>query len=167
MILILMGVMGTGKTTIARLFVERTGWTYAEGDDYHPKANVEKMHAGIPLTDEDREPWLAALHMQIAVWDEQGTNAVLTCSALKQKYRDVLAGNIASSRLRFVLLEASRATLEKHLAGRKGHFMNPALLDSQLAILEIPADAIRISVEDSPERAVAQLLAAVSGLNMR
>jgi len=161
MILILMGVMGTGKTTIAKLFVQKTGWLYAEGDDFHPKANVEKMHAGIPLTDEDRAPWLAALHAQIAAWDKQGTNAVLTCSALKQKYRDVLIGELPAGHVRFVLLEASRATLEKHLAGRTGHFMNPALLDSQLAILELPKDAIHISVEHSPEDAVAQLLAAL------
>jgi gluconokinase len=161
MILILMGVMGTGKTTIAQLLVKRTGWVYAEGDDFHPEANVKKMHAGIPLTDEDRAPWLASLHAQIAEWDEGGENAVLTCSALKQAYRGVLLGNLPHARVRFVYLEGARETLEKHLASRKGHFMNPALLDSQLAILEVPKDAINVSVEHSPEDAVQQILDAL------
>jgi gluconokinase len=160
-ILILMGVMGTGKTTIAQLLQKKTSWVYAEGDDYHPKSNVEKMHAGIPLTDEDRAPWLAALHTQIADWDQHNVNAILTCSALKQKYRDVLVGDLPADHVRFVLLEASKETLEKHLAARTGHFMNPNLLDSQLAILEIPQNAIRISVEHSPEEAVEQILAAL------
>jgi gluconokinase len=158
MILILMGVMGTGKTTIAKLLVAKTGWIYAEGDDYHPKANVEKMHAGIPLTDEDRAPWLASLHAQIVDWDQQGVNAILTCSALKQQYRDVLVGTLPAGHVRFILLQASRETLEKHLAGRTGHFMSPALLDSQLAILEDPRDALHVSVEGTPEEAVQQIL---------
>jgi len=164
MILVLMGVTGTGKSTVGELLSKKTGWVFGEGDAFHPKANVEKMHAGIPLTDEDRWPWFASLHAQIVQWDEAGTNVILSCSALKQKYRDVLAEGLPPGHVRFVLLEASHATLEKRLAARKGHFMNPKLLDSQFAILEIPKDALRISVESSAEKAVDRILAAIGPL---
>ena len=158
MILVMMGVMGTGKSTVGEMLEKTLGWEFGEGDAYHPAANVEKMHAGIPLDDSDRAPWLASLHEQIAAWDRRGTDAILTCSALKQRYRDVLAGGLPEDRIRFVLLEASKATLETRVENRPGHFMSPKLLDSQLAILEVPKDALRISVEGSPTNAVNQII---------
>ena len=158
MILVLMGVMGTGKTTVGHLLVAKTGWEFAEGDDFHSKENVAKMHAGTPLTDEDRIPWLESLHRQIVEWQSRGVNAVLTCSALKQKYRDILSAGLPEGTVRFVVLEASRETLEARVSRRKGHFMSPELLDSQLATLEDPRDALHISVEHAPEDAVRDIL---------
>jgi gluconokinase len=164
MIVVLMGVMGTGKTTIGHLLVEKTGWVFAEGDDFHSKENVAKMHAGTPLTDDDRAPWLESLHQQIVKWHEQGVNAVMTCSALKQKYRDVLSDGLPAGTVVFVLLQASRDTLAARVAHRPGHFMSPALLDSQLATLEDPVDALHVSVEGAPADAVRDILA---GLGMK
>src|SRR5271156_391582 len=111
MIVILMGVTGTGKTTIGTLLSQRTGWPYAEGDDYHSEANKAKMHAGIPLTDEDRKPWLATLHQLLLGWYEGGTSGILGCSALKQSYRDALTPQIPALNIRFILLEVSRQVL--------------------------------------------------------
>ena len=158
MILIIMGVTGTGKTTIGHLLVAKTGWEFAEGDDFHSKENVAKMQAGIPLTDEDRAPWLATLHQQIMDWHNRGVNAVLTCSALKQQYRNTLSAGLTSAEVRFVVLEAPREVLEQRLSRRKGHFMNPKLLDSQLATFEDPEDALHISVDTSPESAVEHIM---------
>ena len=158
MILIIMGVTGTGKTTVGHLLVAKTGWEFAEGDDFHSRANVAKMEAGTPLTDADRAPWLATLHEQIMDWHNRRVNAVLTCSALKQQYRDTLSAGLDSSEVRFVVLVAPKEVLEERLSRRKGHFMNPRLLDSQLATLEDPKDALHISVDNSPETAVRQIM---------
>jgi gluconokinase len=158
MIVVLMGVTGSGKTTIGRLLASRMGWEFAEGDDYHSKDNVAKMHAGIPLTDEDRVPWLRALHQVLLDWHKSGKSGVLACSALKQAYRDVLAEGIPPSDIRFVLLKAPKEVLLERLKHRADHFMNPALLDSQLATLEIPSDALRVSAVQPPEDAVQQIL---------
>jgi gluconokinase len=158
MILVLMGVTGSGKTTIGTLLASRMGWEFAEGDAYHSKENIAKMQAGIPLTDEDREPWLRALHEVLLGWYKAGKSGVLACSALRQKYRDVLAEGIPRSEIRFVLLEAPKEVLMERLSHRPGHFMNPALLDSQLATLEMPSDAIRISAVQPPAQAVEQIL---------
>ena len=144
MIAILMGVTASGKTTIAEALVKRTGWEYAEGDDYHPDANKQKMHAGIPLTDEDRAPWLQALHGVLVGWVRDGKNGVMTCSALKGEYRRTLTADLPEDAIRFVLLEVPRQELVDRLKHRTGHFMNPALLDSQLATLEIPGNAVHI-----------------------
>jgi gluconokinase len=158
MILIVMGVSGSGKTTIAKALVALTGWLFAEGDDYHSETNRKKMHAGIPLTDEDRAPWLESLHQLLLGWFEGGQDGVLTCSALKQSYRDVLSAGILKSAYRFVLLEGSPELLSKRLTERQGHFMNPGLLASQFATLEIPNDAIRVSVDQVPEAVARQIL---------
>jgi gluconokinase len=155
MIVILMGVTASGKSTIAAELVRLTGWEFAEGDNYHSAANKEKMHAGLPLTDEDRAPWLASLHDVIANWVHNRQNGILTCSALKQKYRDVLTAGIPEGLYRFVLLEAPLAVLEERITHRTGHFMNPDLLQSQLDTLELPKDALRINAT-GPPAAIAQ-----------
>lgn len=159
MIVIVMGVSGSGKSTLAAQLVERTGWNYAEGDDYHSEANRAKMHAGIPLTDEDRLPWLDALHGVLSGWQNQSVSGVLTCSALKEIYRDRLLSGISAGRI--VWLDPPRALLEQRLTARTGHYMNPKLLDSQLATLEVPhGDAVlRLGGGESPEQQADSVIA--------
>jgi gluconokinase len=157
-ILVLMGVTGSGKTTIGTKLAAAEHWEYAEGDDYHSEANKAKMHAGIPLTDEDRAPWLARLHELLLSWYRSGTNGVLACSALRQAYRDQLSEGIPKSALRFVLLEVPRDVLEHRLAERKNHYMSPALLDSQIATLETPRDAIRVPGDLPPDEVVRKIM---------
>lgn len=132
--LVVMGVSGSGKTTVAKAAAERLGWVFAEGDDYHPAANVAKMRAGIPLTDDDRWPWLRLLAAWIGEREAAGDNAVLTCSALKRSYRDLLRAGHPS--VRFVHVTVSPETLRHRLEARRDHYMPASLLDSQLAILE-------------------------------
>jgi gluconokinase len=151
MIVILMGVAGSGKSTIAKALVDLTGWAFAEGDDYHSEANRQKMHAGIPLTDEDRIPWLSSLHDVLVAWQRNGVNGILTCSALKQSYRDLLAKDLPAGSYRFVLLDVPRTVLEARMHNRPGHFMNPDLLQSQLDTLEMPRDALRVDATQPPE----------------
>jgi gluconokinase len=157
MILILFGVSGTGKTTIGRLLSERLGWRFVEGDDYHSPANRQKMQAGIPLTDEDRQPWLNVLHQIIKELIGQRENAVVACSALKQKYRDRLVAGFEADQFRFALLDLPRDLLRERIEKRHHPYMNPNLLDSQLATLEVPADVWRISVSGTAEEAVEQV----------
>ncbi|MGA9719372.1 MAG: gluconokinase [Acidobacteriaceae bacterium] len=161
MILVLMGVTASGKTTIGTRLAAAEHWEYAEGDDYHSDANKAKMHAGIPLTDEDRAPWLASLHDVLLGWYRSGTSGVLACSALKQAYRDELSAGIPGTALHFVLLEVSREILEQRLAARKNHYMSPALLDSQIATLETPRDAIHVAADRTPDEAVREIMDAV------
>jgi len=151
MIVILMGVTASGKSTIAAELVRLTGWSFAEGDNYHSAANKAKMHAGIPLTDEDRAPWLVSLHDVIASWVRNGQNGIMTCSALKQAYRDVLTKNIPEGICRFVLLEVPIAVLRQRIESRPGHFMNPDLLQSQLDTLELPQNALRVDATGPPQ----------------
>src|SRR5271170_4735529 len=158
MIVIMMGVTGTGKTTIGTLLASREVWHYAEGDDYHSEANKAKMHAGIPLTDEDRAPWLAALHEVLYGWYQKHGSGILACSALKQSYRETLTSGIPHEAYRFVWLEASREVIAERLAKRSGHYMNPALLDSQFATLETPSDALEILEAGTPEETVELIL---------
>ena len=136
MILIVAGVSGSGKTTVGALLAGRLGWPFADADDFHPAANVAKMRAGIPLTDEDRWPWLRA----IAAWmDERirlGEDVVITCSALKRSYRDLLLGGRPEARM--VFLAPDREVLTRRLAARVGHFFPENLLASQLSDLEPP-----------------------------
>lgn len=155
MIVILMGVTASGKSTIAAELVRLTQWDYAEADDYHSAANKKKMHAGIPLTDEDRAPWLASLHDVIAAWVRNDQNGVMTCSALKESYREALTKGIPAGAYRFVLLEVPVSVLEARIKSRPGHFMNPDLLQSQLDTLELPQDALRVD-GTQPPLAVAQ-----------
>jgi gluconokinase len=157
-IVVLMGVTGTGKSTVGKLLADQLGWTFVEGDDFHPQANVDKMRQGIPLDDEDRKPWLDAIRDRLDQAAEQGENIVLACSALKHRYQDYLAGH-APEAVRFVYLFGSPETIRQRLAERKGHFMNPALLASQFHDLEPPAPdhAIRVEINKSPTEIVAEI----------
>jgi gluconokinase len=161
MILILMGVSGVGKTAIGTLLSARTGWKFEDADDYHSEENRRKMAAGIPLTDTDRSPWLMALHERILQHMENDENVILACSALKQQYRDLLAGGLANDEMRFVYLHAPSALIRERMQSRHHSYMNPELLDSQLATLEVPSDAWDVSVagslEESVEKIVTQL----------
>lgn len=163
MIVVLMGVTASGKTTIGTRLAAAEHWQYAEGDDYHSAANKAKMRAGIPLTDEDRAPWLASLHEVLLGWYRSGTSGVLACSALRQSYRDELSEGIPNTELRFVLLEVPKAVLEHRLEERKNHYMSPALLDSQIATLEIPRDAIRVAGDLPPDQVVGEIVSAIRG----
>ena len=158
MIVVLMGVSGSGKSTLAEALVARTGWVFAEGDDYHSEANRAKMKAGIALTDEDRLPWLDALHAVLEGWRRDGISGILTCSALKQRYRARLMGGIDGARL--VWLDPDRATLEFRMAHRTGHYMNPNLLDSQIATLEPPMgeEVLHLAGGESAEKAADRVL---------
>ena len=151
MIVIVMGVSGSGKSYLAKRLAAATGWAFAEGDDYHSAANKAKMAAKIPLTDADREPWLDSLHEVLAGWHRTGQSGILTCSALKATYRAHLVADIPEAR--FVWLDPPRSVLADRTTHRTGHFMPAALLDSQLATLEPPteADASRILRLDGSE----------------
>ena len=133
MIVIVFGVSGAGKTTIGKLLAEQLGWQFYEADDFHPRANIEKMRSGRPLTDEDRWPWLERLREQITRSITAKDNAVLACSALKRAYRDRLR---VSDDVTFVFLRGDYALIAEQLRHRRGHFMNPELLRSQFADLE-------------------------------
>ena len=158
MVLVVMGVSGTGKTTLASLLAQRLGWPLQEGDALHPQANIDKMAAGRPLDDADRWPWLRLVAAWIDARIAAGEPGIVTCSALKRRYRDVLRRDC----VRFVHLTGDRDLLARRMLGRKGHFMPPALLDSQLATLEAPeADerAIAVDIALAPEAQVASVLA--------
>ncbi len=159
LVLIFMGVSGSGKTTVAKLFAEKTGAAFYEGDDYHPPSNIAKMRQGIPLTDEDREGWLSALREIIVAALAKNELAAITCSALKTKYRERLRGGDAH--VQFVYLTGPQKLIEERLKNRKGHFMSPTLLASQIATLEPPADALTFSIEKSPEEIVTELIRAL------
>jgi gluconokinase len=158
MILVLMGVTGSGKTTIGKLLAGETGWRYADADDFHSEANKAKMHAGIPLTDEDRKPWLVSLHQLLLGWYESGISGILGCSALKQSYRDQLTPQIPQLNIRFILLDVSRKVLEERLRVRKNHYMNPDLLQSQLDSLEVTPDLMPVCAEGPPGKIVNEIL---------
>lgn len=161
-VLVVMGVSGSGKTTIAVPLAERLGWVFMEGDDLHPPANVAKMHSGRPLDDDDRRPWLDA----VAGWIDARLAAhepgIITCSALKRSYRDRIIG--ARQGVRLIFLHADRALLAERLAHRTGHFMPPSLLDSQIATLQPPTEdehAISVDLGPPPEVIVEEIIEAL------
>ena len=151
MIVVIMGVSGSGKTTIAVQLSHRLGWQYQEGDALHSQANVDKMKAGHPLTDSDRLPWLRTIAEKIDAWRRAGISGVVTCSALKRAYRDVIIGNRPDVVL--VYPKGDKALIADRMARRHGHFMPAALLDSQFATLEEPSpdeNAIVVAIDRPP-----------------
>jgi len=162
--IVVMGVSGVGKTTIAKGISTLTGWTFAEGDAFHPDANVAKMHAGQPLTDDDRWPWLAAIGEWISAEIAEGRSAVITCSALRRAYRDLLREG--RPEVEFCHLAAPEDLIGDRLSHRDGHFMPPSLLPSQFATLE-PLEADEPGVTVPVEGAVPDVLArAVASLHL-
>jgi carbohydrate kinase (thermoresistant glucokinase family) len=163
LVLVVMGVSGSGKTTVAAMLAGRLGWRFAEGDDFHPAANVAKMRSGTPLDDADRWPWLEAIAAQIDRWRAQRQRGVITCSALKRRYRAVIIG--ARDDVRLVYLDGSPELIAQRLASRTGHFFPPALLQSQFADLEPPLseeNAITVSVGDPPAVIVDRIVAVLT-----
>jgi 6-phosphogluconate dehydrogenase len=154
-----MGVSGTGKSTIGRMLASHLNWDFYEGDDFHPQSNIDKMKQGIPLTDEDRAGWLASIANQISQLELQNRNGVVTCSALKEKYRQELTG--ASSSVQYVFLHGSYDLISERLATRKGHFMTSKLLQSQFETLEEPQDALKFDITESPEKIIERIVATV------
>jgi carbohydrate kinase (thermoresistant glucokinase family) len=150
-----MGVTGSGKTTVGGLLARRLGVPFYDADDFHPEANVKKMAAGIPLTDEDRLPWLLRLSGEMPAWERAG-GAVLACSALRQSYREILEGG--GRDVRFIYLRAPQSLIAERVHGRRGHFMPETLVASQFATLEEPREALAVDVDRSPEEIVEAIL---------
>jgi gluconokinase len=151
MIVILMGVSGSGKTTVGRRLAREAGWSFYEGDDFHCEENTERMRRGVALTDEDRRPWLQAIRKVIQGALERGENAVVACSALKRSYRRMLR---VGDEVVFVYLKAGPSLIRDRLKERSGHFMSPELLESQLDTLEEPDDALAVDASLPPDEIV-------------
>ena len=155
MIIVVMGVSGVGKSTVGAELAQRLHYDFADADDYHSPENIRKLSEGDPLTDEDRQPWLQTLHRFLLDYQAKNKDVVLACSALKQKYRDVIADRLPVT---WVYLKSPEADIRERLAHRQGHFANPKLLRSQLEILEEPSNAITIQVAGNPSQEVDQIL---------
>jgi gluconokinase len=155
MVIILIGVSGCGKTTIGIKLSKRVGCLFLDGDDFHPEANIKKMSDSVPLTEEDRVPWLNTLRCNIEQCLDSGDHLVLACSALSRHSRDMLRGN--SDDVRFVYLQGSKELIGQRLKNREGHFMSPDLLDSQFDVLQEPDSAIVVSIALSPQEIIAQV----------
>ena len=161
-VLVLMGVSGSGKTTVGALLAGRLGWRAAEADDFHPPQNIAKMKSGVPLDDADRLPWLEAIAAQIDRWRSEGKRGVITCSALKRRYRDVLIGERRDVRL--IYLKGEEALISRRIATRHEHFMPQSLLHSQFEALEEPGpdeDPITVSVAPAPRKIVARIVSSL------
>jgi gluconokinase len=159
MILLVMGVTGSGKSTIATLLATRLGYLFLEADDFHSPANKQKMHAGIPLTEADRLPWLEAIRQELVRQQTEGHNVVLACSALRESYRVRLAEGLP---LKVIYLQGSYELIRARLLARHGHFAGESILADQFANLEEPKDAITVSIELAPQEIVSQILAALA-----
>ena len=155
MIVVVMGVAGSGKTTIGKMLATALNCTFQEGDALHPAANIAKMSRGTPLTDEDREPWLAAIHSHIRDFVSRGEDLVVACSALKQQYRESLAIDVP---ITWVYLQASKDLIRSRLARRTSHFMKADMLESQFAILEEPSGVIVADASERPDVIVRQIV---------
>jgi gluconokinase len=156
MVIVVMGVSGSGKSTVARRLAAKLGWNCADADDFHPPANVEKMRRRIALTDEDRRPWLAALAEQIRQWRQTGVNGILACSALTEESRRMLG--VDGREVRLVYLKGSYQLIHTRIAARKDHFMPAELLRSQFQTLQEPRDAIEVDVSADPDRIVEDIV---------
>jgi gluconokinase len=160
--IVVMGVSGSGKTTVAERLAARLGWTFVEGDRLHLEANVEKMRAGVPLTDADRGPWLDRIGEELKDWARHSRSGIMTCSALKRAYRDRIRA--ARPDVRFVYLQGSAALIDARIAARHHEYMPASLLKSQFAALEEPAPdegVVTIEASDSVEAEVAEIVAAL------
>jgi len=166
MVIVIMGVAGSGKTTIGQALAAELRWPFRDADEFHPPANIAKMAAGTPLNDSDRAPWLAAIRAYIDATLSEGKSAVVTCSALKESYRETLSkdhaddsGNRTSptSAVRWVYLKGDAALVAERLSHRRGHFMKPEMLQSQLTTLEEPRDAVICDIAKTPAEIVAQV----------
>jgi gluconokinase len=155
MVILVMGTTGAGKTTVGKLIAHRLRWTFLDADDFHPPANIEKMKHGIPLTDADRAPWLANINSRLLQLSEEGRNAVLACSALKQAYRDTLSAGLD---FRTVYLRGTYEEMRKHILARRGHFAGESILAGQFADLEEPTDALTLDVAGTPDELAKQAI---------
>jgi len=156
---VVMGVSGSGKTTVGSLLASDLGWDFADADDYHSAESVEKMRTGIPLTDNDRDPWLEKLRARITEWMEARTNGILACSALRQAYRDRLRVN---RQVHFVYLKGDRDLLSERLLQRPNHYMKQPMLESQLATLEEPRDAVVVNADLAPGEIIREIRASLA-----
>jgi gluconokinase len=159
MILLVMGVEGSGKSTIGRMLAGRLGWTFLEADDFHSAANKEKMRRGIPLTDADRWPWLDAIHAELLAQTTLGKNVVLGCSALKEEYRRRLTAGL---QVKLIYLRGTKELIAERLRHRAGHFAGQAILDDQFAVLEEPRDALVVDIAKDPQAIVTEILAKIN-----
>jgi gluconokinase len=155
MILLVMGVTGSGKTTVGKLLAQRLGWLFLDADVFHPPENIEKIKHGVPLTDADREPWLAAIHTELLKCAAENKDAVLACSALKQSYRETLASGLD---LRICYLKGTYREIAARLHSRTGHFAGETILAGQFSDLEEPRDALVLRVSNAPEEIVRRAL---------
>jgi gluconokinase len=154
MIVIMMGVVGAGKTTVGRLLAERLGWQFADADDFHSPENVKKIRGGVPLNDHDRQPWLERLRYEIVSWHDQRKSVVLACSALKRSYRQQLK---IGPEAQVVYLKGNADLIASRLRSRPGHFANEQILASQIADLEEAEEAIIVGIERSPQEIVDEI----------
>jgi len=154
MIVIVMGVVGSGKTTVGRLLAEQLGWGFADADDFHSASNVEKIRRGIALDDDDRRPWLESLRAAINGWIAEKRNFVLACSALKRSYRRELS---VGPDVQFVYLKGSAELIAQRLRSRHGHFAGEQILASQFADLEEPEDAVTVEIATTPQQIVSEI----------
>jgi gluconokinase len=159
MVIIVMGVSGSGKTTIGQALADALDWRFSDADDFHSPENVEKMRSGIALTDEDRDPWLRAIRAAIEQWKRDEPGHVLACSALKENYREFLGENDPD--VKFVYLQGGFELISQRLKERKSHFFNSALLRSQFDALEVPEDALVVDISKEPQEILRTILEAI------